>query len=132
EWLPLVDKYLHKLLRNEGQGDHTYSMCPACLSSPLPTVPRHATICCRECAPTLLCEACTVGRHADLPWHRVERWTGQMFERTSLANLGLLIQLGHADMSQCSNPRPACSDFCVIDVSGQHHVNLLFCGCKCA
>ena len=72
EWLPLVDKYLHKLLRNEGRGDHTYPMCLACLSSPLPTVPRHATIRCRECAPTLLCEACTVGRHADLPWHRVE------------------------------------------------------------
>lgn len=48
----------------------------------------------------------------------------------SLADLGLVVQLGHADMSVCSNPRPARSDFCVIDVFGQHRVNLLFCGCE--
>ena len=33
-------------------------------------------------------------------------------------------------MSTCSNPQPARSNFCVIDISGQHRVNLLFCGCE--
>ncbi len=29
----------------------------------------------------------------------------------------------------CANPRPAASDFCVIDVNGHHNVSLNFCAC---
>ncbi|KAH9899133.1 hypothetical protein C8Q73DRAFT_639748 [Cubamyces lactineus] len=130
EWLPLVDEYLHELLRNEGRGDHTYLQCPTCVTNSLPTVAGPAKIRCKECAPRLLCEACTISRHVDNPWHRMERWTGHAFEGISLADLGLVIQLGHADRSVCSNPRPARADFCVIDVSGQHRANVLFCGCE--
>ena len=72
EWIPLVDDYLHELLRNDGRGGHTYSRCLACTDRPIPTAPGHATIRCRECMPKLVCEGCAVRRHADMPWHRVE------------------------------------------------------------
>ncbi len=48
---------------------------------------------------------------------------------TSLKEIGLVVQLGHPDNSTCANPRPAPSDFCVIDMNGQHQVALNFCDC---
>lgn len=48
---------------------------------------------------------------------------------TSLQQIGLVVQLGHADGSACSNPHPAPKDFCVIDFNGHHNVSLNYCGC---
>lgn len=55
-----------------------------------------------------------------------------MFERISLKDLGLRIQLGHwNDVNRrCSVPEPAIADdFVIIDIHGVHKVALDYCGC---
>ncbi|OSC99710.1 hypothetical protein PYCCODRAFT_1372594 [Trametes coccinea BRFM310] len=128
-WLPLADHYLRETVRNEGRGSHTYQQCIGCSEAGVITVPGDPRIRCKDCSPRLYCHACTVKKHAECPFHRVMRWTGRSFEAVSLAELGLTIQLGHADLSPCSNPQPARTDFCVIDINGQHRVRLNFCSC---
>lgn len=50
---------------------------------------------------------------------------------TSLKALGLRVQLGHSDLSPCSNPENAFNDdFTIIDSDGLHQVSLDYCGCQ--
>ncbi|KAI1792316.1 hypothetical protein LXA43DRAFT_1093838 [Ganoderma leucocontextum] len=128
DFLPRRDALLNELIRRDGRGDYSRNDCPGCPNG------GKAVIRCRTCSPgPLLCEACAVKKHADSPYHRTLRWTGQSFEVFSLKDLGLVIQLGHRhDHTWCSNPIPVPDDFCVIDVNGRHPVTLNFCGCDAA
>ena len=52
-----------------------------------------------------------------------------MYHKTSLKELGLVIQLGHeGELGGCSNPI-ARSSFTVVDISGRHAVSVNFCSC---
>ncbi|KAL7284431.1 hypothetical protein ACG7TL_001721 [Trametes sanguinea] len=127
-WLPKRDVYLDELNRREGRGCVQSDRCTLCRD---PLAPREATVRCNTCAPgPLRCPACLVSTHGSLPYHRVQRWNGSMFEHTTLKSLGLTIQLGHRhDEQPCSNPIPARADFSVIDLNGRHPVSLMYCGC---
>lgn len=60
-------------------------------------------------------------------------WNGSHFLKTTLATLGLRIQLGHAKSTRCARPKPAFNDsFVVLDTNGIHEVNLDYCGCETA
>lgn len=51
----------------------------------------------------------------------------------SLKALGLRIQLGHPDRTECPNPENAFhDDFTIIDSDGIHLVSLDYCGCQLA
>ncbi|KAJ7788326.1 hypothetical protein B0H14DRAFT_2398477 [Mycena olivaceomarginata] len=66
--------------------------------------------------------------NADISKH----WTGTMFERKALKDLGLRLQLGHwHDRNHtCPVPQPAANnDFVIVDIHGVHKVGLDFCGC---
>ncbi|KAJ7157909.1 hypothetical protein C8R43DRAFT_1125050 [Mycena crocata] len=58
-------------------------------------------------------------------------WNGVYFEKKSLADLGLRIQLGHwVNRHRCLVPEKAAGDdFVIIDEHGVHEVLLDFCGC---
>ncbi|KAJ7744329.1 hypothetical protein B0H16DRAFT_1322199 [Mycena metata] len=120
--------YLVESLRLEGRGDHaSYRLCPCCARAA-------ADYRCRHCfgGGELLCAGCLLGAHAQLPFHQIKRWTGQMFERTTLKALGLRIQLGHwhGTTRTCPNPLPATGDdFVIVDLHGVHDVALDYCGC---
>ncbi|KAJ7229225.1 hypothetical protein C8J57DRAFT_1534542 [Mycena rebaudengoi] len=105
------DEFLDELLRWEGRGDHRiFDICPAC------TVGNKADHRCTDC----------------LPLHRVQRWTGDFFERKTLCDLGLRIQLGHWDGREhrCAVPTKSREDiFVIVDDHGVHEVSLDFCGC---
>ncbi|KAL1673315.1 hypothetical protein EV122DRAFT_294248 [Schizophyllum commune] len=51
------------------------------------------------------------------------------FRRTSLKNLGQVVQLGHPPGESCLQPVRGHADFTVIDTTGIHVVGVLFCGC---
>ncbi|KAL0569846.1 hypothetical protein V5O48_012112 [Marasmius crinis-equi] len=90
---------------------------------------RQARIRCRECFHwDLVCPDCSVRRHWDNPYHHIEEWTGEMFERTSLAEQGLVMQLNHVS-GRCSKPVKCYQHLVIIHTNGIHHVNLQFCGC---
>ncbi|KAJ7821478.1 hypothetical protein B0H14DRAFT_3089114 [Mycena olivaceomarginata] len=89
---------------------------------------------CTDCFhPTLHCGSCVVGFHQRLPFHHIERWDGQCFERCTLKSLGVRIQLGHRLGEKCSNPAPASGDdFVIITSQTIDEVGLDYCNCSLA
>ena len=57
-------------------------------------------------------------------------WDGERFVRSSLASLGLIVQLGHPPDELCGNPGKAPDNFMVLDVNGWHSVKLQYCQCR--
>jgi hypothetical protein len=65
--------------------------------------------------------------------HRQQKWNSTFFERTTLKDLGLQIQLCHGMRSRCYNPKPAVgNEFFVIHTNGIHTIALDFCACETA
>ncbi|KAJ7500190.1 hypothetical protein B0H11DRAFT_2225734 [Mycena galericulata] len=58
------------------------------------------------------------------------KWNGRWFVKTPLKNLGLRIQLGHADHQACTAPEPAHTAFVTLHTNGIHEVAVDYCGCE--
>ncbi|KAI0038982.1 hypothetical protein FA95DRAFT_1585382 [Auriscalpium vulgare] len=125
-WIPLRDEYLDEVLRLEGRGACFGAVrCSGGCSGE-----EEATIRCRDCfGGGMACVGCAVKSHALHPLHRVEQWNGSFFARTSLASLGLRVQLNHPPGTKCGVREPARGEFTVIHTNGIHKINLDFCGC---
>ncbi|KAJ7019538.1 hypothetical protein C8F04DRAFT_1276138 [Mycena alexandri] len=122
-----LDTYLSEMLFLEGRGEHVvFAVCPRCTVGS----PDHR---CRHCfgGGELLCKACIVAAHTQLPLHQIEFWTGVIFERKTLKDLGMRIQLGHwHSVNRCPVPLPASGDdFVIVDIHGVHNVAFDYCGC---
>ncbi|KAF8429324.1 hypothetical protein L210DRAFT_3418879 [Boletus edulis BED1] len=93
-----------------------------------------AVLRCSDCLGTdMLCTSCLLQGHEVTPLHRIEEWNGKFFEKKSLKDLGLRIQLGHPRGVKCYWPISAVKDdFVVIHTNGVHSVGLDFCGCELA
>ncbi|KAJ6487351.1 hypothetical protein DFH09DRAFT_1339464 [Mycena vulgaris] len=123
-----LEIFLQELLRLEGRGDHrSYSICRDCSVG-------KADHRCRDClgGGELLCSGCALKRHRQLPFHRIEEWTGVVFKRKTLKELGLRLQLGHWHERDhvCANPSPSQGEgFVVVNDHGVHDVALDYCGC---
>lgn len=104
---------------------------------------------CSDCTgDALLCNSCCVRVHARLPFHVVQvsvdgrlfgamvddsvvkAWNGRHFIRTSLADLGMVVQLSHLDGSTCISPIHGPQDFMVLHTNSWHRVNLCYCKCS--
>ncbi|TRM56615.1 hypothetical protein BD626DRAFT_551464 [Schizophyllum amplum] len=127
-WLPYRDEYLDEMVRFEGRGSDTYHLhCGTCGTS------QGVLYRCRgqECGGgQMFCKTCIVVDHQYCPLHWIEEWKDDhRFERISLKELGLRVQLGHAPGSSCNIPIAANKDFMVIHSNGLHSVAVDFCGC---
>ncbi|KAJ7106180.1 hypothetical protein C8R44DRAFT_886072 [Mycena epipterygia] len=78
----------------------------------------------------LLCATCCVDRHAENPLHRIERWDGQFFRKSSLKEIGLCVQLGHSVHERCLEARAVNTEFIVLHTNGIHDVAVDICDCK--
>ena len=58
-----------------------------------------------------------------------QEWKTNHFQRITLKQLGLRVQLGHMSGAYCPAPQKGHSDFLVIAHNGFHPVNIYFCGC---
>jgi CxC2 like cysteine cluster associated with KDZ transposases len=58
-----------------------------------------------------------------------QMWNGLFFQRTTLRDLGLRVQLGHAYGRSCPSRFPANSNFRVIHSNGIHQVAIDQCRC---
>ena len=56
-------------------------------------------------------------------------WNGLFFQRSTLKELGLRVQLGHAPGQYCPTREAASKDFVVIHTNGIHLVNVDYCRC---
>ncbi|KAJ8695381.1 hypothetical protein PTI98_007984 [Pleurotus ostreatus] len=85
---------------------------------------------CLECFGSVNeCLTCCLMRHEHLPFHRIERWNGNCFVKSSLNTMGLRIQLGH-ESEGCTNPEPAPKVFVVLHVNGVHNLCVDYCNCE--
>ncbi|KAJ7119884.1 hypothetical protein C8R43DRAFT_900853 [Mycena crocata] len=121
------EEFLSLLLLLEGRADHrSYSVCASCSIG-------KAAYRCNDCMSggEMVCKDCLFTQHARHPLHRVQYWNGTYFEKKTLADLGMRIQLGHwVGRHFCLLPeRAPGDDFVIIDEHGVHRVLLDFCGC---
>ncbi|KAF8169323.1 hypothetical protein K438DRAFT_1983394 [Mycena galopus ATCC 62051] len=127
QWRAKRDTYLSVLLRRDGTGEGGRSepvLCPACRT-------RVAEFRCRDCfGDVMYCNGCIVSAHLENPLHQIEKWHHSYFVRTSLAQLGLRVQLGHRPHQRCSAPEPAHISFITLHTNGIHEVRVDFCGCE--
>lgn len=59
----------------------------------------------------------------------VQKWNGKYFEKTTLQDLGAVLQLGHPPGERCAAPAIGPRACMVIHTNGFHPVTVLFCGC---
>jgi hypothetical protein len=149
------DEFLRELLRHEGLGENwrnpTCGTCHQSLMPPSDLDPHTRNpriIRCRDCFGGLQeCIDCCLQRHARLPLHVLDvnsptlpltfvtdlilftkEWTGEYWDRRTLKELGLIIQMGHND-TPCLNPAPTLTTT-VLDHNGIHQVAVRFCNCE--
>ncbi|EUC58207.1 hypothetical protein RSOL_238670 [Rhizoctonia solani AG-3 Rhs1AP] len=81
---------------------------------------------CDDCTTDFhFCSECINTSHRTTPTHRISRWTGQTWSKTSLKTAGLVFELGG---------HPACKskqtvDLSIGDVTGYHDVRISHCRC---
>ncbi|KAH9894841.1 hypothetical protein C8Q73DRAFT_645213, partial [Cubamyces lactineus] len=127
-WLPFREDFLDEVLGREGCDEPIEAeggvLCAICCE-------RQAQGRCRDCfRRRLSCEQCLVKQHVhDYPLHRIEMWTGETFRRSSLRDLGLVVQLGHNDGTECPSPSSHTRRIVVGDVTGVQAVTVRFCEC---
>ncbi|PBK59415.1 hypothetical protein ARMSODRAFT_991160 [Armillaria solidipes] len=118
------EEYLLELLRRNGRGDAMLlSKCARCQTG-------EPTYRCDSCLlGLLLCQSCCLRDHSSMPLHFVRKWTGERFVKTTLCELGLRVQIGHFDGSECICPEQAGRTFTVMDTNGIHEVDINYCAC---
>lgn len=104
---------------------------------------------CEECIGSeMYCDVCISTLHRAIPLHRIkvhifpsftgrtwyyltmvflQRWTGEIFQLSSLTEAGLIIDFGH-DGTPCISPATP-ANLTVIDLSGFHVLRVRYCGC---
>jgi hypothetical protein len=64
--------------------------CQSCMSAPFEWR-------CSDCFPGLiLCKDCCRESHRQLPFHRIQKWTGEFFMPSWLREVGVILCLGHS------------------------------------
>lgn len=89
--------------------------------------PHEAYYTCQQCARCRwYCQRCLVERHRDHPLHRIEKWNANEGRKlhTSLADLGLVLQLDHPDglPCTCAASARAVKTLDVLHVDGVHRL----------
>ncbi|KIJ32280.1 hypothetical protein M422DRAFT_52965 [Sphaerobolus stellatus SS14] len=119
--------FINEILRQEydiriGQA------CPGCssgCSSGNPALYR-----CQECCNgPMLCAECLKESHCLLPFHHIEKWNRDFFQRIPLSELGHQIMLGH-NGHVC--PGASTSDIkklVITYINGVHKVQIIYCRC---
>ncbi|KAG1736656.1 uncharacterized protein EDB91DRAFT_1249957 [Suillus paluster] len=121
-WIPERQVFLDETLHLKGRGN-AGDLCYCGLPAPV-------FRCCDCFGMRMLCNQCVLHSHMSNPLHRIDMWSNSYFQRTSLKQIGLRMQLGHNPGEICYNPHPSTrDDFIVIDVHGIHEIALNFCGC---
>ncbi|KAJ3528621.1 hypothetical protein NMY22_g9332 [Coprinellus aureogranulatus] len=126
EWLKEINTFMRYIITLEGRGRNAPEHCVRCQDASQSA--NHQCLTCTGMG--LVCQNCIVVSHADALLHRIQCWHGSCFDKISLKELGLRIQLGHPTREMCRHKQPAkADDFVILDLDGIHEVGLDFCGC---
>jgi CxC2 like cysteine cluster associated with KDZ transposases len=124
EWILKKQLYLGVLLDFEDLGEDP--SCSRC-KSPDPGLFRCFTCLGRH----NYCQSCIVYMHALMPLHRVVRWdeSAGCFLNTSLATLGLILDIGHRDETCPHESRGDLRSMTVVHTNGIHEILVRFSMC---
>ncbi|KAF7294445.1 CxC2 domain-containing protein [Mycena kentingensis (nom. inval.)] len=114
QWRAMKSMFLDELLRHEGLGDAWDA--PAC------------SFCHVELGHSQ-CHHCVKRAHQLLPFHHLDEWNGRFWVKTSLCELGLVVQLGHGGFP-CPFPDVFVRNMTVIDAPLIHTIRLRYCACN--
>ncbi|KIY60882.1 hypothetical protein CYLTODRAFT_316177, partial [Cylindrobasidium torrendii FP15055 ss-10] len=119
EWADVRSSYIDQYLSRHSLG---HGICAECGTTD------GDIYWCRQCGDFRLCTSCCLRTHKRTPLHRLERWNGRFFERTSLKVLGMVMVLNHDDNTTCSvHDQP--QDLVVVDMAGIFTVSIQVCRC---
>ncbi|KAJ7684865.1 hypothetical protein DFH06DRAFT_1118521 [Mycena polygramma] len=83
---------------------------------------------CLDCHANLYCLRCCLRAHQREPLHRLKIWWEGRWTATTLADEGLVVNLGHGGEA-CLYPSGPVVGLTVLTMRGIHRVNVRFCGC---
>jgi len=87
DWIDLRKTLIHTYLDQECLPDN--HSCRQCTTNA-------GEFRCKDCfGQALLCHSCCLEAHSCLPFHSIEKWTGEFFKKTSLHAEGFILHLGH-------------------------------------
>ncbi|KAK7000635.1 CxC2 domain-containing protein [Favolaschia claudopus] len=123
-WRPLMGDFLSEIMRHEGLGDDANApRCAVCGSSGDIRLFK-----CEDCGQHLQCESCCIEHHRRTPLHMVKEWNGRFWEQRTLADMGLVYQLGHGGFPCLYPDTPR--KMVVIEAPVIHQIRVAFCKCS--
>ncbi|KAJ7152741.1 hypothetical protein C8R43DRAFT_1127191 [Mycena crocata] len=130
-WRPLKGFFLDEILRHEGLGDELQDpRCAHCLKELDAEDPSSLRFFkCGDCGEFLQCEMCCLAHHKRTPLHVVLEWNGFFWAKCTLADLGLVYQLGHGGFP-CGFPDDTVYKMTVIEAPVIHQVKIRYCKCS--
>lgn len=102
------------------------------VSSPCPCGEGLRTTRCTDCTmQDPVCNKCFILNHATQPFHFADTWNGSYFVKSSQAELGRVIHLGHGGV-RCPFVYPEAAPLLldVVDLNGVHGCKVHYCKCK--
>ncbi|KIY61244.1 hypothetical protein CYLTODRAFT_405658 [Cylindrobasidium torrendii FP15055 ss-10] len=82
---------------------------------------------CDQCGTFVECRECCLKRHAQSPLHSISEWTGKLWKRVTLFDMGLEVQLLH--FGRVCARQAGYTDMVVLHTNGIHRVRTGWCGC---
>ncbi|KAJ7083274.1 hypothetical protein C8R43DRAFT_1142719 [Mycena crocata] len=129
-WRPMKAFFLDELLRHEGLGEDLDA--PECAHRHASLRNGNAAGCrlfkCEDCGEFLQCENCCVKNHAHTPLHVIKEWTRDFWTPCTLANIGLIYQLGHGCFP-CEFPGDTVYKMTIIEAPFIHELKMRYCRC---
>ncbi|KAK7045173.1 CxC2 domain-containing protein [Favolaschia claudopus] len=125
-WRPLMGEFLTEVLRHEGLGDDTADPCCAHCRAKFSSHVRLFK--CYECGQFLQCLDCCLENHKRTPLHVIQEWNRDYWVPRTLAQLGLVYQLGHGGFP-CPLPDPVQHKLVVIEEPIIHQLQIHYCKC---
>ncbi|VDB94107.1 unnamed protein product [Peniophora sp. CBMAI 1063] len=135
DWIPHRLGFVRAFLKLDGRprdvvrGTVKGCSLPGCprAATPMAGIYRCVSSNCMTC--TWLCAECMVERHKYRPLDRIEIWMNGEWQKSSLQKLGVKVQFGHWDGTECRLLREPAKSFVVIHTNGVHEIDVEFCGC---
>ena len=89
-------------------------------------------ICCRDCHHSpVFCDDCTLKTHLHLPFHKLDKWNGRFFQKSSLHALGYIMCLDHGGQA-CPHALPTPgfdTTVTMVHINGIFKHHILWCAC---
>ncbi|CAK5267983.1 unnamed protein product [Mycena citricolor] len=126
-WRSRIQLYVNELLRFRGLADDIDDPCCARCGVDLKLSTEYFK--CEDCGPFLQCSGCLLEAHQTTPLHVIKQWTGSWWKKSSLADIGLVYQMGHGGW-ECSYPTSTVREMTVLHAPYIHRVRFRYCKCN--